>query len=340
MIGTSVHPRRPRDHLDAVHVGQAEVEDDHVGWLCGRRSRAPRRPWPRHGPRSARARRLMPSARRIWGSSSTTSTRVISADPSRSRRSRWPGSTAGARSGDGAAGTPPSSARRRGSPRGRACPPIASVRPRDRASPSPTPAGVVGVARAAGTAAKIRVPVRLGGMPGPRSMTRSSTRSPSALPVSVRRPLGGRVAQRVRDEVGQRPARAGPGRPARRAARRARRPGPAVPSSPEVVERPGDDLVDGRRLRASIDRRPACSRLMSSRLSTRRGQPVEGRVRGCEQLVAGPPAPRSTSGLRRLVTRRPWPRPAGCAGRGRPRRAARCASGWPRRAGAACGRLR
>ena len=31
MIGTVVQPRRPRDDLDAVHVGQAEVEDDQVG---------------------------------------------------------------------------------------------------------------------------------------------------------------------------------------------------------------------------------------------------------------------------------------------------------------------
>ena len=36
-MGAVVHPRSPRIDVDAVDVGQAEVEDDQVGWVRGRR---------------------------------------------------------------------------------------------------------------------------------------------------------------------------------------------------------------------------------------------------------------------------------------------------------------
>ena len=37
MIGTAFQPRSPCDHLDAVEVGQPEVEHDHVGVDPGQR---------------------------------------------------------------------------------------------------------------------------------------------------------------------------------------------------------------------------------------------------------------------------------------------------------------
>ena len=61
-------------------------------------------------------------------------------------------------------------------------PPIASVRPRDSASPSPTPV-VLSVSPSRWNGTNIRS-LSFSGMPGPRSTTRSSTRSPSALAVS------------------------------------------------------------------------------------------------------------------------------------------------------------
>ncbi len=35
MIGTAVQPRRPADHVHAVHVGQPEVEDHQVRRVRG-----------------------------------------------------------------------------------------------------------------------------------------------------------------------------------------------------------------------------------------------------------------------------------------------------------------
>jgi hypothetical protein len=36
MIGVEAQPRDAADHLGAVHVGQAEVKDHHVGAVAGR----------------------------------------------------------------------------------------------------------------------------------------------------------------------------------------------------------------------------------------------------------------------------------------------------------------
>ena len=61
-------------------------------------------------------------------------------------------------------------------------PPMASVKPRASARPRPTPVVLsVSPSRWNGTNIRSR---SFSGMPGPRSMTRSSTRSPSALAVS------------------------------------------------------------------------------------------------------------------------------------------------------------
>ena len=170
-------------------------------------------------------------------------------------------------------------------------------------------------------------------MPGPRSTTRSSTRSPCALAVISGGLPGGAVAQRVLDEVDQdafQQRRVGVHVGQRRRAS-------STVTSPaeraQVVERAGDDLVEAER-RGTQRSAPACSRLMSSRFSTRSGEPVQRLVGGGEQLVAvGGVQP--TSALPQAGDRR--------LGRGerraqvvaRPRRAARCASGRPRRSAAA-----
>src|SRR6202020_2140091 len=69
-----------------------------------------------------------------------------------------------------------------GAPSGSRVPPMASVRPRDRARPRPTPV-VLSVSPSRWNGTNMRVQ-SAAGMPGPRSMTRSSTRSSRALAVS------------------------------------------------------------------------------------------------------------------------------------------------------------
>ena len=190
-----------RDHLDAVDAGQAEVEDHHVGVVLGgeaERLLAGRRQVDlvARGPGGWCAR-----ARRICGSSSTTSTRVmprpsgstmVSPPPGVSSASSSPPMRLDEPAGDGQA---EADARR------------ASGRP--------------GAGRAR-TAARPSRPAT----PGPVSMTRRSTRSPTA-PASIRTGGvpgacgGGRWRQ-----VGHRPARAGRGRRGSAAGTRAPRPRP------------------------------------------------------------------------------------------------------------------
>ena len=75
MIGAAVQPRSPRDHLDAVQVGQPEVEHDHVR-LVARPPRATRGAVAAVSHGVAAGLQVDGSARRICGSSSTTRTRV------------------------------------------------------------------------------------------------------------------------------------------------------------------------------------------------------------------------------------------------------------------------
>ena len=98
ITGVVSQPRRPAEHVDSGHVGQAEVQHDDVGPVVGGSAQ-------RFGPGGgggdlvAAHRQVDPQARRIWGSSSITSTLVFddvcrppSARPGRSRRSaRRPG---------------------------------------------------------------------------------------------------------------------------------------------------------------------------------------------------------------------------------------------------------
>ena len=68
-------------------------------------------------------------------------------------------------------------------------PPIASAKPRDSARPSPTPA-VLSLSPSRWNGTKIRIR-SASGMPGPRSITSSSTRSPTELAVSFGGSPGG-----------------------------------------------------------------------------------------------------------------------------------------------------
>ena len=246
MIGTALQPRRPADHLDAVDAGQAEVEDDDVGVVAGRERRAPPRrsaqvdvvaAGPQVDPERAQDLRLV-----------VDDEDACHRAPLRRRRRR-------------SVSPPPGVSSTASSP------PIASTNPRATARPSPTPVAVAGCRRGAGTAGTC-ARARSSGMPGPRSMTRRSTR-PSTAPASTR--TGGRPAStRARSRRGWRaPARAAPA------------------SATHARERLGDVDVDGARpsgrgSRAAAgthllepDRRampsssaPAWSRLMSSRLPT------------------------------------------------------------------------
>ena len=146
-------------------------------------------------------------------------------------------------------------------------PPIASVRPRARARPSPTPV-VLSRSPSRWKGWKIRSRSSAA-TPGPRSMTRISTRPACALAASAGGPAGRAVPQGVGEQVGQDPfeergvgddLRQGLGdvdgrRRAHRARGRRAGAGRARPARPAAA------------LTASA---PACRRLMSSRFSISR----------------------------------------------------------------------
>ena len=226
------------------------------------------------------------------------------------RAASWPRRLVGC--GRGGQRRRPWSARRPGCPPGSRVPPIASVRPRDSASPSPTPV-VLSVSPSRWNGANTRSR-SAGGTPGPRSTTRSSTRSPSALAVTTGGCAGGGTAARW---------------PTRLATTRSSRPGSASTVG-QVVGHVDHDAAPGRRrgrrapagrprparpARLSTDSAPACSRLMSSRLST------SGSSRSSDSSAVASSSARSSrrpvdvgaaqAGDRRLGRRR-----AGCAGRG------------------------
>ena len=182
MIGTSRPAAQAVDHVDAVDAGQAEVEDDDVGMVARReleRDLAGRRA----GRRRSRAPcRFVPSARRSCGSSSTDAgSRVHRAHAlgalNDHRQCRRPGVSSIT-----------------SSPSHRLDEPA-----RDREAEPDAGAAAGSPSRWNGwnTCSRSRA-----GMPGPRSMTRRSTRVAAPRPASTRTgSSGGRPAQRVLDEV-------------------------------------------------------------------------------------------------------------------------------------------
>ena len=224
----------------------------------------------------------MPSARRICGSSSTTSTR----SPRHGRDLREADHHRHA-----AARACPRPSARRPSPR---------RSPRATARPSPTPAAVAGGRRAAGTAGT--------------SCSRSSTGMPGPWSIDAQvDPLGTAPASTRTALVRRRPGDA-------RCRRRSRPPARAAPASArDPGQRLGDVEHDrrpggraGRRARAARPPRgrprastscsaPVCSRLMSSRLPTRwSSRSVSSSIVSRNSRVAS--GVQSTSRCSRLVT--------------------------------------
>ena len=296
MIGTSVQPRSPAITSTAVQVGQAEVEDDHVRGGGRRPSRSAPAPSPAACdlvPAGPQVDRAAPAA--SAGSSSTTSTRVM-APPSAGV------AALGRRTGSVSRMVRPppgvSAAVR--------VPPIASVKPRATASPSPSrPSPVAG---APSSEPLERLEQR---SPGPRpghARARGRRRRSTTLPSSGPRSRGPRPGparpwlQGVVDQVGDHPFGQARRRRARRAGPRARpgrrgrgSPGRAAPGRPRSSSRTAFGRgADARRPAAGSGveqvRRPArCSRSAPSSMV---GQQL--------RLVSA--AVHVTSGWRRLVT--------------------------------------
>ena len=163
--------------------------------------------------------------------------------------------------------------------------------------------------------------LRGAGTPGPRSTTRSSTRSPSALAVTrTGTSLPGRAARR---------SRPGWRAPAPAGRRRRRTSGRSSATSSSTVAAGGSprsavgttsSTPTGRRSGGDA---PVCSRDMSSRLSIR---PLSRSADSSMVASSSPRRPRTSRRRWRRLRRGGLDRwPAGCAGRGRRRRAARCA---------------
>ena len=211
-MGAVLQPRRPRMTSTPSMSGSPRSRIDQVGWVRGGgRERVrpggggddlvvagaqvdgerPQDLWfvvddqhPGHGASDGRVR---------------GDARAFAFAAARLRRSRcgwWSGG--GAAGSDSTMVSPPP-----GVSSGVSVPPIASVSPRDRASPRPTPV-VLSVSPRRWNGAKTRSS-SAGGMPGPRSMTRSSTRSPRLLPATPGRRRRRAVAHGVADEVGDHP---------------------------------------------------------------------------------------------------------------------------------------
>src|SRR5690348_8894231 len=280
---------QPGDDFHAVQVGQAEVEDDHVRRVPGGLGQC-------LGAVRRGGHVVLPDAQ---------------VDPQRPDDLRLvvhhqdPGHPA-ARPVSLGAGCPACSAAARdrvmvspppGVSDGSSVPPIASVSPRDRASPRPTPV-VLSVSpsrwNAVNTASRSRA-----GIPGPRSITLSSTRPPSALAVS----RGGVPAGAYRSAL-----------PARLAITRSSSPGSASTSGSSseistVISRPASPRSSSARAvisarpagRGNTDSAPAWSRLRSSRLSTSRVSRSSDSS-AVASSSAWSSAPHRTSVERRLVT--------------------------------------
>ena len=199
-------------------------------------------------------------------------------------------------------------------------PPIASVEPARQREARGRRRWCCRCRRGAGTA---RRPGRgrPAEMPGPRSMTRSSTRSPRLLPVTV----GGRrrASTAARWRPGwRRPARAGPGRQRPPAGRPGRRSRTARAAGPEVVQRQRDAPRRAPTGRADDRQRAGLQPAHVEQVVDQPGRAGRATRRRCQQLVAVLGATTSMSSLRRLVTaafaeasgvRRSWPTAASSA---------------------------
>src|SRR4051794_24173205 len=315
----AVHPagedddrhRRPAaqraDHVDAVHVRQAEVEDDEVR-VVGRGGTQRLRPGGRRRDAVLPGEEVDPQRPQDLGlvvDDEHARHRAASARPApRSPGRRSPGRRApgtplsGAAGGGGAAGrlmvivNPPP-----GVASGTSVPPMASTSPRDSASPRPTPT-VLSRSPSRWNGRKIRSQSSRG-TPGPTSTTRSSTRPPSELAVTVggtsgglnRRALTTRLASARSSSAGS-ATTSGTSSGTRMATARAG--GPIVSTADGTTSA----TSMGCRSRASA---PAWSRLMSRRFSTR------PRSRSSDSSAVASSSARSssskwTSALRRLLT--------------------------------------
>ena len=195
-IGISLHSRSAPADLDAVDVGQHEVDDRRVGrahrgaverLLAGRRAGTASNP---------ASRSTTFSARRICGSSSHDEharRRPLTAPPPAGR-------------GSGAAARRRSSSPGRAATRPTTAPPLASMKPRTIASPRPEPRCRAAPARAV---ERLEDAVVVGGgMPGPRSTIRTSSRA--AASARAHRDRAGRRSGAARSRAGSRTrARAG-----------------------------------------------------------------------------------------------------------------------------------
>src|SRR5215470_15746291 len=171
---------QPADHFDAIQVGQAEVEYYQVGRVL--RSLVERL---RAGLRGVDL--VIPGAQ-VYPERPDDLRLVVNDehpahDGTWSALSGWVCSPGRVRAVPGTAGSESSMVRPPpGVSSGSKVPSIASVRPFDNARPRPMPV-VLSVSPSRWNGTNIRPACSLG-MPGPRSMTRNSTRSPNELAVS------------------------------------------------------------------------------------------------------------------------------------------------------------
>ena len=166
MIGTASSPAA-RDHLDAVDPGQPEVEDHDVGTARAASAAPPRRRRPGR-PRSRGPGGWCARPRRICGSSSTTSTRLV---------------THGLAAGNDDHHREPAA----GVSSTVSSPPIASMKPRATARPRPTPSGT-GVAEAL---ERLEHPFPVAAaMPGPGPRRGGGRGPPPGLRRATGRPAG------------------------------------------------------------------------------------------------------------------------------------------------------
>ena len=159
---------------------------------------------------------------------------------------------------------------------------MASARPRDSARPRPTPVSLSrSPSRWNGRKTRSR---SVSGMPGPWSMTRSSTRPPWSLAVTS----GGRSAGLNRSALPMtltriRSSRPGSARDRRQVVGDAQADGTRPRA--ELVERPGHGLLDADRGRGDAER-AGLQAAHVEQVGDQPGEPVERLVGGGQQLVA------------------------------------------------------
>ena len=190
-------------------------------------------------------------------------------------------------------------------------PPMASARPRERASPSPMPGGPCrSPERWKGRKARSR---SSGGSPGPWSMTRMCSRSAWALAATVGGDVGWRVLQGVGEQVGQDALQQGwVGHHLGQVVGQLDLNG--VGGVAEFVDGQGDDFGDACRLGVYAER-AGLEAAHVEQVLDQAGEQVQGLVGGGEELL--PVAlVEDHVGDAQALRRRPSRRPVVCAGRG------------------------